>query len=269
MQTHIILFPARGETTRDCPWQAAVILSKSGLSKADVGLLWAMADADRDGKLCRHEFTVAMHLAACAGGKAGLPLPASLPTCLAAATATVAANASDQGGIDTEGEVEGRMMLIDDAQTVMSSLGYPEGLSDVDGSERGGVAGAGDNIPRNEKSQEMSWGTPIEFEESEAFAANAPNEKRDAPKVVDGVFGVEATTTKKGKTSGKREGGRSEGGGKAGIEKGKEADLCYSMISQDAVRYGKKFDKLVKSKGTKGLGGKEVRFGRCSCSSKS
>ncbi|CAM9755102.1 unnamed protein product, partial [Hapterophycus canaliculatus] len=54
-------------------------LAKSGLSKADLSRLWELADIDRDGQLCRHEFVVALHLAACAVGKARLPLPDALP----------------------------------------------------------------------------------------------------------------------------------------------------------------------------------------------
>ncbi|CAN0552210.1 unnamed protein product, partial [Ectocarpus sp. 8 AP-2014] len=61
------------------------MLAKSGLSKTDLGNLWAMADADRDGKLSRHEFAVAMHLAARAVGTPALALPSVLPPCLAAA----------------------------------------------------------------------------------------------------------------------------------------------------------------------------------------
>lgn len=132
--------------------QAAAILAKSGLSKAELGRLWALADADRDGKLCRHEFALAVHLAACAVGKDGLPLPATLPPCLASATAAVAAAASDEGGENKEETVEGRMILVDESNSVVSSLGYPEGLSDIEGSEKGDVVSAGDNTPRKETS---------------------------------------------------------------------------------------------------------------------
>lgn len=254
--------PARGVTIRHCLWQAAAILAKSGLSKADLGRLWAMADVDRDGKLCRHEFAVAMHLAACAVGKAGaLPLTATLPPCLAAATATatVAVSASDQRDEDKEEEVEGRVVMIDDAESVMSSLGYPEGLSDVKGSERGDVVGTGDNNAQNKKkSTKMSEATSSFLGDSEA-ADNTPNGKRDAPKVIDGGFGDTEATAAKRKTSGKGEGDGWEGE-EAGMEKGKEGGVRYSMNDQDAVRYGKAFAKLVKGKGTKVLGEKEVRI---------
>lgn len=62
------------------------MLAKSGLGNKDLGHLWGLADADRDGKLSRHEFAVAMHLAACITGKKRLPLPRVLPSCLSLTT---------------------------------------------------------------------------------------------------------------------------------------------------------------------------------------
>ncbi|CAM9755171.1 unnamed protein product, partial [Hapterophycus canaliculatus] len=62
---------------------AAAILAKSGLGKKELGRLWALSDADRDGSLSRLEFSVAMHLACCSAKK-GLPLPRALPESLAA-----------------------------------------------------------------------------------------------------------------------------------------------------------------------------------------
>lgn len=62
--------------------QAATVLAKSGLGKKDLGRLWAMADADKDGELSRQEFAVAMHIASCVAGKK-LPMPHTLPCCLA------------------------------------------------------------------------------------------------------------------------------------------------------------------------------------------
>lgn len=63
--------------------QAAAILAKSGLGKAELARLWAVSDADRDGALSRVEFSIAMHLAACSANK-GLPVPSALPSILAA-----------------------------------------------------------------------------------------------------------------------------------------------------------------------------------------
>lgn len=62
--------------------QAAAALAKSGLDKKELGNLWAIADADKDGQLSGQEFAVAMHLASCSTAK-HLPLPAVLPECLA------------------------------------------------------------------------------------------------------------------------------------------------------------------------------------------
>lgn len=68
--------------SRATAMQAAAALAKSGLKKKNLGRIWTLADADRDGELSRHEFAVAMHLAACVKG--GLTLPRTLPACLAA-----------------------------------------------------------------------------------------------------------------------------------------------------------------------------------------
>lgn len=247
--------------------QAAAILAKSGLSKADLGRLWTMADADRDGKLCRHEFSVAMHLAACAVGKDGppLPLPAALPPCLASATAIVAAAASDEGGKNKEGEVEGKTILVDDANTVVPSLGYPEGLSDIEGSERGGGVRTGDNASRKKKGRKTSRTASVAFWDSEA-AADAPGGKRGASKAGDGGARDAQATTAKSKANGKAKGGSKERQ-EAGSKEGNEGGSRYVMSAQDTVRYGKAFDKLVKGKGTKSLGRKEVRISLCSCAS--
>ena len=242
--------------------QAAAILAKSGLSKADLGRLWVMADADRDGKLCRHEFAVAMHLAACAVGKDGLPLPATLPACLTPAATTVAATTSD-GGEDREREVEGKIITVDDENTVVSSLGYPEGLSDIEEPEKGGDRGTGNNTPpRKKKSRKVSRAASATIRDSEA-AADAPGGKRDSSKVGDGGSTDEQVATAKMKASVKVKGGsqkRKEDGTEKGTEKGTERDSRFTMSAQDTVRYGKAFDKLVEGKGIKNLGGKEVRF---------
>lgn len=65
------------------PRQAAAILAKSGLGKAELGRLWTLSDADRDGALSRVEFTIAMHLASCSANK-NFPVPSVLPGDLAA-----------------------------------------------------------------------------------------------------------------------------------------------------------------------------------------
>lgn len=245
---------AHGATTSHSLYQAAAILAKSGLSKADLGHLWTMADADRDGKLCRHEFAVAVHLAACAVGKDGPPLPATLPPCLASATATVAATASDEGREDKVGEVEGRVILVDDAKSVVSSLGYPEGLLDS-GSEKGDVVGdTSDNTPRKEKTRKTPQAASVPTRNSDA-----PDPKRDTPEVGDGGFGDMEATAANRTTRGKTQGELGERQ-RVIMEMGKEGDFRYDMSDQDTFRYGKAFDKLVKGKGTKNLGGKEVRI---------
>ncbi|CAM9464742.1 unnamed protein product, partial [Laminaria digitata] len=64
--------------------EAAAVLAKSGLGKKDLARIWTLADADLDGELSRHEFAVALHLAACVTKqKDGPTLPRTLPSCLA------------------------------------------------------------------------------------------------------------------------------------------------------------------------------------------
>lgn len=79
--------------------QAAKTLAKSGMKKNELGRLWTLADVDRDGKLSRQEFSIAMHLVACATRK-GLPLPRVLPDCLMAIVTTVGGGAkgAEKGG---------------------------------------------------------------------------------------------------------------------------------------------------------------------------
>eukprot|EP00903_Cladosiphon_okamuranus_P006843 g6665.t1 len=229
--------------------EAAAILAKTGLSKADLGHLWAMADADRDGKLCRNEFAVAMHLAACASRKDGPPLPATLPQCLASTTATFAATASDEGGKGEVRGVEGRVIQIDEAKSIVSSLGYPEGLSDIGSGKGDVVGGTSDNTPLQENSCNMSQATAVPTMDSDA-----PDLRRDTPKVGNGDFG---DTVANRKTSEKTMDDKEEGQ-EATAETGKEGDGRYAMSDQESVRYGKAFDKLVKGEGTKNLGGKEA-----------
>lgn len=45
-----------------------------------------MADADEDGELSEQEFAIAFHLASCVAGKKKLPMPLTLPCCLARIT---------------------------------------------------------------------------------------------------------------------------------------------------------------------------------------
>jgi len=61
--------------------QAAALLSMSGLPKPTLAAIWTMADVDRDNRLTRAEFRVAMHLAKRV--KEGMPLPPVLPPELA------------------------------------------------------------------------------------------------------------------------------------------------------------------------------------------
>jgi hypothetical protein len=61
--------------------QAAELLSKSKLPKETLSKIWNMSDADRDGRLSRAEFRVAMHLAMRVAH--GSPLPPALPPVLA------------------------------------------------------------------------------------------------------------------------------------------------------------------------------------------
>lgn len=73
-------------------------MAKSGLEKGDLSRVWTMADADRDGKLSRHEFAVAVHLASCVAGKKKLPLPSALPECLSLTKGTAAKSNAATGG---------------------------------------------------------------------------------------------------------------------------------------------------------------------------
>ncbi len=218
------------------------MLAKSGLSKADLGRLWTLADADRDGKLSRPEFAVAMHLAASAAGKAALPLPEVLPPCLAAAAAAAAAEAAPASAATPQGRpgdvqaVEGRVVLVDDAASVVSSLGYPAGLSDAEGSDRICNSSGGADSARDDKDA----------------AAVLGGKTGTAEEIIGGPAGKE---TSKGKGQGRGKGGEGE---VSGAGKGKEMNLRYDMSDQDTARYGQTFDKLMKGKGTTHLGGKEV-----------
>ena len=130
------IFPRRDDM------QAALVLARSGLRKKDLGRLWTLADADRDGELSRHEFAVAMHLAACVTtkGKGGPTLPRTLPSCLAAR-----GKRSGSGGGETFGVAglagKGGMVMATTTEREgadkgsVSTLGNPEGLSEEGGLE--------------------------------------------------------------------------------------------------------------------------------------
>ena len=205
-----------------------------------------MADADGDGKLSRHEFAVAMHLAASTVGKSALSLPEVLPPCLAAvaAAATGAAPAApavtDPDRCPKNQPAEGKVILVDDAASMVSSLGSPAGLSDAEGPERvDGSSSCADPPGDDEHKDDSSPAGPQEI-------------------MVGGPAGSEAA----GARSRKRCKGNGKGGGEgevSGAGKGKKRDRRYDMCDEDAVRYGKTFDKLTKSKETASLGGKEVR----------
>ncbi|CAB1119102.1 unnamed protein product [Ectocarpus sp. CCAP 1310/34] len=191
--------------------QAATMLAKSGLSKTDLGSLWAMADADRDGKLSRHEFAVAMHLAACAVRTPALALPSVLPPCLAAASAT-----------ENEGNREG------DGRVAAEEKGRQESTKGVASSD-----------PSPAKTDEVP-GKMIGMTKQALDEDHARGQK-DEKEAVTGD-------------------GEGEGSAKArsySKEKEKEGGSEYRMSDQDAARYGKAFDKLVKGKGVT-LGGKKA-----------
>lgn len=72
-------------------------MANVGLDNNDLNHVWALADADRDGKLTRLEFGVAMHLAACTVRKK-MQLPDVLPKCLAVNTDTESLNPALEAG---------------------------------------------------------------------------------------------------------------------------------------------------------------------------
>eukprot|EP00903_Cladosiphon_okamuranus_P006797 g6625.t1 len=63
------------------PTKAVSTLKKSGLPRDALRKIWEMADTERDQRLNREEWAVAMHLVVCVTAKK-LPLPARLPKCL-------------------------------------------------------------------------------------------------------------------------------------------------------------------------------------------
>lgn len=95
--------------------QAAAVLAKSGLGKAELGRLWVVSDVDRDGALSRVEFSIAMHLALCSASRK-LPVPSALPESLVAllppekdpARAAVAGGDNKRGGNKAENAKEAR-----------------------------------------------------------------------------------------------------------------------------------------------------------------
>lgn len=138
--------------------QAAAVMAKSGLGKKDLGRIWTLADADRDGELSRHEFAVAMHLTACVTRKSGVTLPRTLPPCLAIAGERI-------GGDETAVADNAEVAIVTttergeeaDARSV-STLEYPEGLSDGGGSEK--ATSTGGQLGRDEPQEGLellSW----------------------------------------------------------------------------------------------------------------
>ncbi|VDM43764.1 unnamed protein product [Toxocara canis] len=71
------LSPVNGLITGD---QAKPLFMKSGLPPPVLARVWQLADYNKDGKMDRHEFSVAMHLIRVV--IAGVPLPLSLPDCM-------------------------------------------------------------------------------------------------------------------------------------------------------------------------------------------
>jgi hypothetical protein len=61
--------------------QAVVLFSKSGLEKDKLRHIWMLSDMDKDAKLDREEFYIAMHLVVGAS-KRGLPVPDAVPEAL-------------------------------------------------------------------------------------------------------------------------------------------------------------------------------------------
>ncbi|CAM9344248.1 unnamed protein product [Ectocarpus fasciculatus] len=248
--------------------QAAKMLAKSGLSKKDLGKLWAMADADRDGKLSGHEFAVAMHLAACAVGTPALPLPGALPPCLAAASATENKTSREGDGDGPAGaaamaEEAGSVVLVDDTSSVVSSLGYPEGLSDVDSEEEGGAAaGTRDNAPekatgKEEKCRQESKKGGASSDPAAARTDEVPGKRTGMTKKARDKDRARGQKDKEEGVAGDGEGEGSATTGTSRKEKEQEGGSEYRMSDQDAARYGKAFDKLAKGNGVT-LGGKEA-----------
>ncbi|CAM9660089.1 unnamed protein product, partial [Hapterophycus canaliculatus] len=60
------------------PAKATKTLSKSGLPRETLKRIWQMADVDRDEKLNKEQWVVAMHLVVCTTARK-LPLPGKLP----------------------------------------------------------------------------------------------------------------------------------------------------------------------------------------------
>lgn len=242
------------------------MLAKSGLSKTDLGNLCAMADADRDGKLSRFEFAVAMHLAACAVGTPALALPSALPPCLAAASATENEGNRESDGRVAAAEEAGSVVLVDDTSSVVSSLGYPEGLSDVDSEKGGGAASiTRDNAPEKatgeeEKGRQESKKGVASSDPAPARTDEVPEKRTGMTKKALEEDHARGQKDKKEAVAGDGEGEGSAKTRSSSEEKEKEGGSEYRMSDQDTARYGKTFDKLVKGKGVT-LGGKEVGGG--------
>ncbi|CAM9698027.1 unnamed protein product [Scytosiphon promiscuus] len=213
--------------------EAARTLAKSGLSKADLSHLWKLADIDRDGQLCRHEFVVAMHLAARAVGKKGrLPLPDALPPCLAAPDTIAEAADSIVAAVAVVG-------IVDDSRSVVSSLGYPEGLSDA------GMVPSGHGVEGGEEAEEIGTRTC-----GKGMVQTNNLHGRQA----------KSQELKSSSKEGMRKRGENEAGGQQGTlgaENKRRDGSEYRMSGQDVARYSKAFDKLVDGKDTN-LGGKEA-----------
>lgn len=240
-----------------------MVLAKSGLGKADLSRLWELADVDRDGQLCRHEFTVAMHLAACAVGKPRLPLPDALPPYLAIGTTVKIA--------DSTGAATAAVVLTDDTTSVVSSLGYPEGLSDAGGSDVGAAMGsenASVGIQEEEHYAGSNKGGTVSSDRGEAGDGKVEDKRTDLPEKGMGQRDVlherkrnnREPKTSKGTKGKKRESGPGERRDKPEAGKNEGEGSEYRMSGQDAARYAKAFGKLVEGKDAN-LGGKEV----CMC----
>lgn len=59
--------------------QAAELFGKSGLDRVALKQIWTLADIDKDGRLDKDEFSVAMHLVV-GSSKRGVPIPPTLPS---------------------------------------------------------------------------------------------------------------------------------------------------------------------------------------------
>lgn len=156
--------------------EAVALFSKSGLERDALAKIWQLADMDKDNRLNKHEFCVAMHLIVCVSKK-GLAMPQVLPDYLRDVPATAGISSPVLMGLPSPRD--GQIDFIPLAQAPVPSPPRPAAVPKLDLTK---VPSASIILPSMEQASTLKPSSPS--------GAKYNNEIKELSQVSENILGT-------------------------------------------------------------------------------